>query len=298
MEQLEELVPLEGLRDPVLLTGFRMRRRAGRLAARIVDYLADSWHAEPVARIDMAPFLDLAINRPSIRRTETESRIDWPVANVYLSRDAAPDRDLLLFSCLEPNFLWKTYVDGLTEYLDRIGVKTLVTMRAHPGVVPHTRPAPVYLTANNEDLELMFGVQANRARYEGPGSIAGVLGAKVQSLGWRTAELAVVQPDYFPRMPCAEAMISLLTLLDKALGTNTPIDTWRDTAADQREMLDRAMTEDSEAQGEVESRERSYDQGEQALEFLSPTRMPSDLPDAEEVANEIERFFQQPRSED
>jgi predicted ATP-grasp superfamily ATP-dependent carboligase len=293
MEQLEELMPVEGLRDPILLSGYRMRRRAGRLASRIIDYLADKWHAEPIARIDMAPFLDLAIDRPWIRRTETESRIEWPKATVYLSRDAASDRDLLLFSSTEPNFRWKTYVAGLSEYLDGLGVKTLITMRAHPGVVPHTRPAPVYLTANNEDLESMFGVQANRARYEGPGSIAGVFGAKVQSLGWRTAELAVVQPDYFPRMPCAEAMISLLTLVDKALGTTTPIESWRETAVEQREMLDRATAEDSEAQGEVESRERSYDQGEQALEFLSPTRTPPDLPSGEEVANEIERFFQQ-----
>ena len=52
MEYFEELQTLDQLRDPVLMTGFMMRRRAGRLGARTVDYLIEQWKAEPVARID------------------------------------------------------------------------------------------------------------------------------------------------------------------------------------------------------------------------------------------------------
>jgi predicted ATP-grasp superfamily ATP-dependent carboligase len=298
MEHVEELKPIEGLRNPVLLTGFRVQERAGRLAARCINHLVDQWRAEAVAEIDMAPFLDLAFNRPQIQRTETESSITWPVATLYLTRSAAPDRDLLLFSSAEPNFRWPTFVETLASYVQHLGVQTLVTMRAHPGVVPHTRPAPVYLTAMGRDLRLLFGVQANEAKYEGPSSIAGVLAARSQALGWDTAELAVVQPDYFPRMPCAEAMISLFTLIDKALGTTTSLDTLRETASAQREMLDGATSASEEARVEVENRERSYDQGALELEFLSPSQTPSDLPAAEEVVEAIERFFRHSESED
>jgi len=280
MEHLEELKPIEGLRNPVLLTGFRVHERAGRLAARCINQLVDEWRAEAVAKIDMTPFLDLAFNRPQIRRSETESSITWPDATLYLTRSAAPDRDLLLFSSVEPNFLWPTFVETIASYLQHLGVQTLITMRAHPGVVPHTRPAP------------------NAAKYEGPSSIAGVLAARAQALGWATAELAVVQPDYFPRMPCAEAMISLFNLIDKALGTTTSLDTLRETASAQREMLDGATSASEEARVEVENRERSYDQGALELEFLSPSQTPSNLPAAEQIVDEIERFFRQSRSED
>jgi len=297
MEHIEELKPIDGLRDPVLLTGFRMRRRAGRLAARAINYLTEHSDVEPVARIDMTPFLNLAIDRPQINRTETESRIEWPVATLYLSRSASANRDLLLLSAMEPNFLWPTFVEMIANYMDGAGVKTLVTLRAHPGEVPHTRPSPVYLTANDMDLKALFGTPANKSRYEGPIGIAGVLGARVQALGWRTAELAVVQPDYFPRMPCAEAMIALLMLLDRAFGTTTSIDTLRETADEQREMLDRSISGDEKSRAEVEAREQSYDEGVEKLEFLSPSRMSSDLPSGEDIADEIENFFRRSEPE-
>jgi hypothetical protein len=99
-------------------------------------------------------------------------------------------------------------------------------------------------------------------------------------------------------MPCAEAMISLFTLIDKALGTTTSLDTLRETASAQREMLDGATSASEEARVEVENRERSYDQGALELEFLSPSQTPSDLPAAEEVVEAIERFFRHSESED
>ena len=298
MEHIEELKSIEGLRDPVLLTGFRMRRRAGRLAARAIDYLTEDWNAEPVAKIDMTSFLNLATDRPQIRRTETETHFEWPEATLYVSRSASRNRDLLLLSAVEPNFLWPTFVGTIADYLHGAGVRTLTTVRAHPGEVPHTRPSPVYLTATDKDLGLLFGVQANRSRYEGPSGIAGVLGARVQALGWRTVELAVVQPDYFPRMPCAEAMIALFGLLDKAFGTTTSIETLRETADEQREMLDTAMSESEESRTEIETRERSYDKGLGDLEFLSSSRTSLDLPPGEEVADEIEKFFRGTESDD
>lgn len=103
MEHIEELKSIDGLRNPVLLTGFRMRRRAGRLATRAIDYLAEDWNAEPVAKIDLTSFVNLATDRPHIRRTETETQLDWPAATLYLSRTASPGRDLLLLSSVEPN---------------------------------------------------------------------------------------------------------------------------------------------------------------------------------------------------
>ena len=44
---------------------------------------AVQWHAEPVARIDMTPFLNLAIHRPYVRRNENERVLDWPDATLY-----------------------------------------------------------------------------------------------------------------------------------------------------------------------------------------------------------------------
>jgi hypothetical protein len=294
MEYLEELQSVDQLRDPVLLTGFMMRRRAGRLGARTVDFLTEAWKAEPLARIDMTPFLNLAVHRPFVRRTESEASLDWPEATLHVARGESLKRDIILLTTWEPDFKWKTFVNTLTGYLDRIGVKTLVSLRARPGEVPHTRPAPVYLTATDIDLELQFGVQSTRTRNEGPSSIAGALAAQVQAMRWRTAELAVVQPDYFPRMPNAEGMIALVRLVDKAFGSHTDLGDLEQTARDQREMLDRGTAGDSHSASVIAEREQAYDRGLEKLDFLAPSGeplAPQELPSGEEILEEVEKLF-------
>jgi predicted ATP-grasp superfamily ATP-dependent carboligase len=291
MEYLEELQTIDQLRDPVLLTGFMMRRRAGRLGARTIDYLVEQWHAEALARVDMTAFLNLALHRPYVHRTETEAVLDWPDATIYVARQEPLKRDVLLLSTWEPDFKWKTFVNTLVDYLDGIGVRTLVSLRGRPGEVPHTRPAPVYLTATDIDLELQFGVQSTRTRNEGPSSIAGALATQVQAMRWRTAELAVVQPDYFPRMPNAEAMLALVRLVDKAFGTTTEVSSLEETAADQREMLNRGVAGDQHSSSVIEEREATYDQGLEKLDFLAPVNEPEELPSGEEILREVERFL-------
>jgi predicted ATP-grasp superfamily ATP-dependent carboligase len=291
MDYLEELQSLETLRDPVLLTGFMMRRRAGRLGARTIDYLIEQWHAEPVARIDMTSFHNLAVQRPYVRRTETQATLDWPDATLFVARQAPLTRDVFLLSTWEPDFKWKTFVNTLATYLDGLGVRTLVSLRARPGEVPHTRPSPVYLTATDIDLELQFGVQSTRTRNEGPSSIAGALATQVQGLRWRTAELAVVQPDYFPRMPNAAAMLALVRLIDKAFGTTTDTTSLDESVVDQIEMLDRGVAGDTHSRSVIEEREAAYDQGLEKLDFLAHSEPPEELPSGEEVLREVERLF-------
>lgn len=298
MEHLEELKQVDQLRDPVLISGFMMRRRAGRLAARTVGYLAEQWDAEPIAKIDMSPFINLSIYRPQISRNGEDASLQWPEATIYLARTPARDCDLVLLPAAEPDFYWQTFVKTLAEYFDGLGVKTLVSLRAQLGEVPHTRPAPVYVTATDIDLELQFGVQSARNRNEGPSSIGGILATHVQSMRWRTAELAVIQPDYFPRMPNAEAMLSLVRLVDKAFGTSTPMASLNETASRQREMLDRGAVGDHETQQIILEREQSYDAALEKMDFLAPIQAGVDLPSGEEAIQEIEELLRGDHPED
>lgn len=293
MDYLEIIESPEGLRDPVLITGFFMRRRAGRLGARVVSHLVEQWKARPVARIDLAPFVNMAVYRPDVRRTETEASIEWPEATLYLASPPNSQRDIFLLSSIEPDFRWRAFVETATNYLDGLGVRTLLSLRARLGEVPHTRPAPVYVTSTDIELELQFGVQSTRTRQEGPSSVAGALATRAQAMRWKAAELAVVQPDYFPRMPNAEAMVALIRLIDKAFGTTTDIDELLQTVNEQREMLDRATASDSSTRFAIAEREQSYDAGLEKLDFLAmPLEESQDeLPSGDVILREVERLF-------
>ena len=60
--------PLRELKDPVLVVGFAVRQRAGRLAHVALTYLVEAWQAELVAEIDPDDFLDFTVRRPEQRR--------------------------------------------------------------------------------------------------------------------------------------------------------------------------------------------------------------------------------------
>ena len=294
MADVVELKDLSELREPVLIAAFTAQRRGGRIATRALTHLVDNWQAECVARIESQAFTDFAVRRPQTRRRRDRSVIEWPDTSFYLARPEGANRDFVLLVGPEPNFRWREFAETVASYADRAGVKTLVGLRGMPGQVPHTRPAPVYLNASDVEFELQFGVQQRERRYEGPTDIGSVIAAQVQSLRWQTVELSVIQPDYFPRMPNAEANLALIRVLDRAFGTKTPIGPLEETARTQRASIDESISEDEGTKAAILEREQTYDSQLEKLDFLAAGGAQSmSLPSGAEVIEEVERLFRE-----
>ena len=283
------------LRDPVLIVGFAVRRRAGRLASQAVGHMVEQWGAEKIARIDPESLIDFTVRRPTIDRNEIGIELEWPETTIYVARPEGSQHDFLLLMGFEPNFTWRTFVETLTSYADALGIKTLVTLRAFPGNVPHTRPAPVTINASDVDLELQFGVQSRPTRYQGPTDLAGVLAAQGQTLRWQTADLTVMQPYYFPRMPNAAAMMALVKVIDHAFNIQTPIASLEETAEAQTKAIEAGIAADSETQSVILELERRYDAGALRMDFLTddsdPPASATELPSGAELVDEIERLL-------
>lgn len=214
---------------------------------------------------------------------------------MYVARPAGSKHDFLLLMGFEPNFTWRTFVETLAAYADALGIKTLVTLRAFPGNVPHTRPAPVTINASDVELELQFGVQSRPTRYQGPTDLAGVLAAQGQTLRWQTADLTVMQPYYFPRMPNAAAMMALVKVIDHAFNTQTPVSTLEETAEAQVKAIEAGIASDAETRSVISELERRYDAGAMRMDFIADDvdAPPSatELPSGAEVVDEIERLL-------
>ena len=299
MRELVDLKNSPPLREPVLVVALAVRRRAGRLAGAALSHLLREWPSELVASIEPENYFDFTVRRPQIRRTEDEQTIDWPETNIHLARPPAANRDFLLLSGFEPSFYWKEYVESLAAYVTSLGARTLISLRSLPGSVPHTRPAPILISSSDPEFEVEFGVQARTSRYQGPTDIAGVLAAQVQQIGWRTVDLTVLQPHYFPRMPNASASIAIVKVLDRAFGTETNIETLRQEAEEQMKGIESAVSEDAETRLEVAELEQQYDADAANLEFLSAEQaQASNLPPGEQIVEEIERFFRRPKPEE
>lgn len=286
--------PLRELKDPVLVVGFAVRQRAGRLAHVALTYLADAWQAEPVAEIDPDDFLDFTVRRPEQRRLGDKVTIEWPKTQIFAARPPGSSRDFLLLGGFEPNFRWPTFISAIMEYMQAAGVRTIVSLRSFPGSVPHTRPAPVNLTASDVELEVQFGIQAERAKYEGPADIAAVLGAAGQSFGCETVELSVIQPYYVPRSATSAATLSLIRVLDHAFGITTPTESLQAAVADEAREIEESFANQEEVHAMVRELEQTYDEGLEQLDFLSPgLNDAGPLPSGEELIEDIERLFRE-----
>ena len=284
---MNELTRLGPLRDPVLLAGFVVHRQAGRIGSRAVAYLVSQWKGELVARMDSQDFMDFTTDRPESLFVGEARTIKWPDTLVYMARPEGADRDFLLLVGFEPHLRWNGFTKDLAAYADAAGVKTLVSIRGFPATVPHTRPTPVQVTTSDAELGARFGPQASRPAYEGPVDILGVLAAAGQEKGWQTVDLSVLQPSYFPRMRNAAATMAVVTLLDKAFGTSTAIESLQLTAEQQIATLEQNAPPEAEFRSMVRELERLYDEARDKSEFLCTGTGP-ELPSGQEAVDEIE----------
>jgi len=296
MRELIDLKTREPLRDPVLIAAHAVRRRGGRSAGRAMDWLVTAWNAEQVAELESDLYLDLTIRRPDVDFSPEKTSLSWPDTKIYLAHAPNSKQDLLLLGGFEPHFFWKQYCEQIANYADALGVKTLVCIRSFPSDVPHTRPAPMLLRSSDIDLELQFGVQAQGSRYQGPTDISGVLAAHVQNnLRWKTVDLTVLQPQYFPRMPNSEATLAVVRVLDKAFGTQTDMTSLVKEAQQQLKTIDESIT-DPGTRAAILELETQYDAAADRMDFLTTGSATDDdegdeLPATDDIFAEVERLL-------
>jgi hypothetical protein len=292
MEGILELRALEGLNDPVVVAGFTVDRRAGRLPVRTLLYLNEQWGSELVAKTDIEGIYNLVFARPEARYQEDQRVVEWPQVHIHLARPPGASRDILLLIAREPNFRWQSTAETLTRYLQSKGVRTLIVLRAFPGHVPHTRPAPVVFNGLDRELAAKFGAHPSGEKYEGETDFGGVLGAEADSLGWQVLDLSVLQPLYFPRMPNMQGMAALIKALDSGLGTATSVEILEDAAYAQARQIDAGIEASEETKRAILELERTYDAGFAFRQLgEGATGDSADLPSAEDVIGEIERLF-------
>jgi predicted ATP-grasp superfamily ATP-dependent carboligase len=284
--------PPEDLRDPVLFCGFAVRRRAGRLATGVLSYLVDEWNAELVARITPDHFYDLAVLRPQIRWTEDKSVLDWPETLIYVARPPDSTRDAVFLIGNEPHFHWQAFIDCAMSYLERCHLKVMVTARAFPSSVPHTRPAPICLSTDDPDLLARFGAQLPDWKIEGEADVGVAVGARAQVLGWQVYDLSVLQPSYFPRMPNARARLSLVQAIGHAVGAPVSLGSLNEAVEVQARAVEEAFAAAEGMPELIRQLEQQYDSGVNRPDFGRVTEI-GELPATEDIMQEVERLFDQ-----
>ena len=270
------------LRSPILVCSFRGWNDAAASASTALQTVAASLDAEVLAQVDPEEFFDFQANRPTISLSEGQTRhIEWPENTLLAARAPSAGRDLVLLDGTEPNLRWRTFSDLIAAAAERIGVEMVITMGALIAEVAHTLPVPITGLASDEELVEELDLQ--RSSYEGPTGIVGVLHDSCRRAGMTSASLWAAVPHYVAAVPNPKAALALLRRLEALTGIAvdaTELEEETDTYEDQ---VGRAVAANPEIEELVERIE-----AEQAEELSE-----GDMPSADSIAREFQRFLRQ-----
>ncbi len=274
---------LPELRDPILVAAFEGWNDAGDAASGAVEHLELSWDAEPLAELDSEDYYDYQVNRPTVRQVDGVTReIQWPSTMLSVCSPPGSERDVVLLRGIEPNMRWRSFCDDLLEFIEQLGVSTVVIVGALLADTPHTRPVPVTGSAWSKDAATKFNLE--QTRYEGPTGIAGVLQDECVKAGVPAISFWAAIPHYVSQPPNPKATIALLRRVEDVLDVEVPLGELPVQAEEWETAVSEMVKDDEEITEYVRTLEERGDAELNAEEALSKI-------DGDALAAEFERYL-------
>nr|WP_206027843.1 PAC2 family protein [Rhodococcus kroppenstedtii] len=271
------------MRDPVLVAAFEGWNDAGDAASGAVEHLELIWDATPLAELDSEDYYDYQVNRPTVRQVDGVTReIDWPSTRLSLCSPPGSDRDVVLLRGIEPNMRWRSFCDDLLDFVEELGVRTVVILGALLADTPHTRPVPVTGTAYSTEAAEQFNLE--QTRYEGPTGITGVLQDQCVRAGVPAVSLWAAVPHYVSQPPNPKATVALLQRVEDVLDIEVPLGELPTQAEDWEQQVTEMTEDDEEIAEYVRSLEERGDAEVDMNEAVAKV-------DGDALAAEFERYL-------
>lgn len=272
-----EVDHLPELHDPVVIAAFEGWNDAGEAATSVLAHLIDAWGAEPVAAIDPEDYYDFQVNRPRVGVVDGVRRITWPTTRVLLAPRAIGGRDVLLVQGIEPSTRWRSFVVELITFADEVDAGLVLCLGALLADVPHTRPLPVGVFSDDEQLTHTLDLEPST--YEGPSGIVGVLADAATQADIATMSCWVSVPHYAGGAPSPKATLALLDRVEELLEVSVP----RGDLEELSRAWERGVNELAESDDEVAEYVTALEQAQDTAE------RPEASGDA--IAREFERYL-------
>lgn len=276
----------QGLPLVIALTGFT---DAGAAVAQTIEYLRDELDPEPVAVFSNDVLLDYRARRPLVtfdgdRLTEYQpARLELSLAHDALG---AP---FLLLAGYEPDFAWEAFARTVLYFADDYGVSSVTWVHAIPMPVPHTRP--IGTTVSGTRAELTEAHSVWRPHTQVPGTIAHLLEYRFAEAGADVAGFVLLVPHYLGDTEYPAAALAALDSITVATGLVFGGDELREENRAYLEKVQEQVEGSEELSRMLKHLEEQYDSYMAGSTQATPIIHTGDLPSADELAAELERFL-------
>ncbi|MEU8530227.1 MULTISPECIES: PAC2 family protein [Streptomyces] len=265
---------------------------AGEAGEQIVDRILDTLPHQVVARFDHDRLVDYRARRPLLTfRRDRWTAYETPAIEVRLVQDAT-GAPFLMLSGPEPDVEWERFALAVRQMVERLGVRLAVNFHGIPMGVPHTRP--VGLTPHGNRTDLMPGHRSPFDEAQVPGSAESLLEFRLTEAGHDTLGVAAHVPHYVARSAYPDAALTALEAITAATGLVLPgvAHALRTEAQRTQTEIERQIGEgDEELVSLVQGLEHQYDAMAGAETRGNLVAEPVDLPSADEIGREFERFL-------
>lgn len=279
--------------DAVLVAAMDGWTDAGSGGSAAAKALRDEFGAARIGVFDADQLFDFRDRRPELHIDRgVLGDMTWPELSLDLiSPPAGPP--LLLLAGAEPDLAWRRFADELIAVAHRFGVRRYLGLGSVPGPIPHTRPVQLVCTEN--DIDLLERMGRPHEEVVVPASCQVALEKLLGDAGFDTLGLWVRVPHYIAG-DYPQAARSLLERLSSHLGTPVDLSVFDDAMDENRSRLDLAASSSDEVTEHVRQLERLYDAEAEAERIVDDadsgiTISEEDVPSADELAAEIERFL-------
>ncbi len=293
------------LRDPIALVAFGGWNDAAEAATTAIKFLIERWKPIKIAEIDSEDFFVFTETRPTVKYVDGIQRtIVWPTNQFFAYIATEFNRDVILFTGVEPQLKWKTFSSSFLEVCKRFNVSEVVFLGALLADVPHSIEVPISGTSSNSDvMERLHEMDVHSSRYEGPTGMMGVLQDSFRRLQVPAATLWAAAPHYLAATPNIKVTSALLTYVNTYLSFGLDLSDIQSDAIHFEEQITTLVERDPEASAYVrklveqlaQDAEEDDEDDEDEKSGLDATITTGPLPSADTLIRDVEELLRQER---
>ncbi|WP_447947209.1 proteasome assembly chaperone family protein [Microbacterium lacticum] len=282
-----------GLPLVVALTGFT---DAGGAVSRMIELFRDDLDPSPVVTFSADVLLDFRARRPIVT-FDGDHLVDYrpPRLELSLAHDAL-GQPFVLLAGYEPDFAWDAFAETVVGLAEGLQVSGVTWVHAIPMPVPHTRPIGTTVSGTRKDLTQAHSVWKPHTQV--PATMGHLLELRLAEAGQAVAGFVLLVPHYLADTEYPAAAIAGLDTLSVATGLVFDADEIRDENRDYLAKVDDQVEGNSELTAMLHTLEERYDAYMAGSTLAQPIIHTGDLPSADELAAELERFLADRREGD
>lgn len=290
--------------DPTLIVMLTGWIDASEAASAVMKTLTDECDTFPLVEFDDDRYIDYRARRPVMElRNGVNSKLVWSSIEIRYGHDLA-GHDVVLLIGPEPDMYWHQFATTIGDLATAFGIRKMVGLGAYPYAIPHTRATRLSFTTPSAAIR--DRLPTAQATLDLPAGMNAVLEHTMHDREIPAFSVWAQVPHYVTSMPYPAASVALIEGLRDHADIVIDGAAVRQEALAQRQRLDRLVEGNNEHENMVTQLERIYDaegsaEGSPADRAAQIGVDPSDqlssseLPSADELAGEIERFLRDQR---